>query len=652
MLSQLPPEILGLILDGWHCSYLILRLWKTGNLLLQEKISSGVTDVRFSAHHVLPSKYPRMLSNLRHLRHLSLRSVTFDLFQDPRDWQIELKKLPKTLKSLIIETDDAEYVLRDLRSDWSTDAHRYVERKVNGITTLNNDLGSIFPQLETLDLKIRNFVNFSASSIVGLPGTLTCLNLPAIRLRPTDSFFASQLPRSLKRLSPAIIGKSTTALEAWKDPPPHLEHVSTFYWHVEAGLKPDRPHAWMPPTLTTTGSTVPLIWNKHAWNDIPKHFLALNISAVESWTSESWTSTLPRTLTTLKVPVNLKNAFSLSDAMALPDTLTDLTILGAIDYHSFLSYGEHENQTADENDSQTRLNPWPSSLRQFFTTDAPNECLQLLPRNVTYLVLGNSKGTDDWELDGSRLPRNVTRLELQVSRYNLRIVGKLPPITHILISRASEPQSLYESSFAAIPTSLTHMDLAIRYSLQNPTVFETFSHLVDLTVLNWPIEQWPEIPRSVVILDIGGLIIDQAISQDEDIFQKLPNGLKDLRITVITELFDEESQRMAPSSFSTLVRLESLHIDENMQFSVQILHNLPRSIHNLNVGFFDIEILDQHAHAIPPRLRQFPLPPNSINDKVASHWPLSLKLPRADESATKIFNQRTADTVHNEDWYC
>lgn len=128
MLLNFPSEILGLILNGSQFSYLILRLWKTGNRLLQEKLASGVTDVCLRTVSALPSKYPLMLSKLRFLRHLSLASHSY-IFEDPRQWQVELKKLPQTLETLKISSEDAISSLLNLSPRWSRQAPLYIERR-------------------------------------------------------------------------------------------------------------------------------------------------------------------------------------------------------------------------------------------------------------------------------------------------------------------------------------------------------------------------------------------------------------------------------------------------------------------------------------------------------------------------------------------
>lgn len=100
-LAGLSADVLGLLLSSASSSFLILRLWKCGNRALNSKLAAGVTHVHLDQVQALRSPYPRMLSELRQLRCLTLKALS-SLMENLEDLVKELHKLPESLQELRI----------------------------------------------------------------------------------------------------------------------------------------------------------------------------------------------------------------------------------------------------------------------------------------------------------------------------------------------------------------------------------------------------------------------------------------------------------------------------------------------------------------------------------------------------------------------
>ena len=106
-LWRLPPELLGLVLDFHDVSSQVILLWKCGNRRLNINLASGVTFVALKDERwTSTSRYPKMLSSLVKLRHLSIQRGEGPLMP-VKELSIELQKLSGTLKTLRIDCFEA-----------------------------------------------------------------------------------------------------------------------------------------------------------------------------------------------------------------------------------------------------------------------------------------------------------------------------------------------------------------------------------------------------------------------------------------------------------------------------------------------------------------------------------------------------------------
>ena len=191
-LNILSADILGLIFNTSHNSRHVLNLWKTGDRILQHKLSLSITflDIRDSRLHST-SRYPKLISCFTKLSTLHVDRGNAWLMDTPAHLSRELAKLPPSLTSLSLSSRDAP---SSLLNYGFSDA--VVKNSYNRGGSDLCDLSQLFPSLQSLT--IADFGGQSSiaySDFAGLPSSLIRLHLPSIKEpRP---FMQGKLPQSL-----------------------------------------------------------------------------------------------------------------------------------------------------------------------------------------------------------------------------------------------------------------------------------------------------------------------------------------------------------------------------------------------------------------------------------------------------------------------
>lgn len=149
-LPQLSGELIAQILQYNGLSTAVLALWKCGDLALNSKIAASVYEINLEdicGHST--SRYPKMLSSLRHLRKLSLKRPGY--IAPPAILAEELQKLSPTLIELEIRTFGAILALRQYPSPLSgeTIPNSFSEHGLGSTYTYWN-IGAAFPRLRKL----------------------------------------------------------------------------------------------------------------------------------------------------------------------------------------------------------------------------------------------------------------------------------------------------------------------------------------------------------------------------------------------------------------------------------------------------------------------------------------------------------------------
>ena len=256
-LASFPSEILDMILRRPSHSYLVIDLWMTGDPTIIEKLSSGLTYLCLSAKEKPRKTLPQILGSLRALRILKLKSHR-KLVKAQHHWSRIIQSLPKTLKTLIIDSEDSNRALLNYAPDWFTSFACVITEYDRGLSEYV-DLGTLFPRLETLVLE-GNRPRFNSDqgdqmdvyasnedlrNCAAIPDTVTHLGLPDIVLgNMADGLKLTFLDTHL------ILDYGGLSLEEihqdW-DTMPHLEKITSLEWcntlELESGV------SWLPRTL-------------------------------------------------------------------------------------------------------------------------------------------------------------------------------------------------------------------------------------------------------------------------------------------------------------------------------------------------------------------------------------------------------------------
>lgn len=323
-LSHFPPEILGQVLSYDSSSYLSLLLWKCGDAQLHDRLSRGVSTVKLKSRRILSFRYPRMLSNFRRLRHLSL--ICGESFMnDPSQWPLWLRELSDTLETF--ELDELVVLLN--HSPKSTRSSPIIiKTDYNGVMSRFSPLVTFFPRLTTLKMGFENDKFSLDLAALSASTSLTCLSLRWIHVdyKPNRAAgFVSMLPKSLLRLETSLTFSCSSNhpdfLSDWSQAPPHLQHVTL----IRCDSYPNDDFSWLPRSLETFEIDGTPPWSPAFLHSLPPRLKSFgNIKKHRNATFEAinthWVRELPQFLTVLHTHDKLSGAL----IPLLPKTLTTL----------------------------------------------------------------------------------------------------------------------------------------------------------------------------------------------------------------------------------------------------------------------------------------------------------------------------------------
>lgn len=664
-------EVLGEILNGVHRSYLVLDLWKTGNLLLQFKLSSAITHVCLrhpQFRHI--SRIPRLLSNLRALRHLSLCSVT-DLLDSPLYWKPVLSTLSPTLETLSLQSTDMAQAFHNFDPASSADRLTVIKSDLGRGQTTWFDLGAIFPRLSRLEMNLPSFAQtlqlakhlfeFNELDAAGLPSTLRELKVggqvthsPSLAAQAGDSWM-KRLPRTLERLE-AGTQWTTETIADWQDAPPSLEYVGSVTCEnpIMSSL------AASIPSKVKIGQCMAPIAISHL---LPTTIDSLTIGArmmtqilmtsSAGVRNPDWMLFLPRQLTSLKfIGSELSSAIPLSFVTQLPPLLTSLSISSIIDLFKDL-------RAASEKQGVNVSLLWPKTLQSLTVgTQCTAGDLKLFPRTLTTLeaVFKDKSVAKGLKWNFADFPRNLTTCCLGIH-------GSLPVAWNIIaLDRDTGlPSSL--TSFGRhttikaraicttrqtieekFPSSLTDLNFRMpSQPMPNETPWTLPSQLITLSMSQWRVEWLGAIPRQLTSLSISELagFSEPLASGLFDIFAPLPTSLTSLLLVNLppTQLGPPSNLRFSTSSLASLSQLRELNLSQFSALPSSIFNYIPRSMRHLKICLESDHLED--ASFLPAWLHTCELKGfidwNSTT--LLSHWPRLAPLP--------IGLWRTADSSWN-----
>lgn len=586
MLSHLPSDLLGFILGESDSSYLVLDLWICGDKLLNAKMASSVTYIELELHPCHFGNYPRMLSEFRSLRYLSLKS-SYDLMKNVADWRLELSKLSDGLETLRLESPDARCAFLNFAPDWSLDSPSFIQTQYPRGRSSFMDIESKFPKLHTLHLVSEG--DILADDLAGLPSTLTVLSTSYIIISTGTSSKIDQLPPSLLKLDADIDIEEGCLegayLEAWSRAPPQLESIRKITWFDSINTT-----SWLPTSLTEC-----TIAHGHMIPHLPLSLNSITLSSFDTSYSNislsSWASLLPSHLTRLTLdPSNDESLFSLgANIRQLPETLTSLSLPHRSFGGSLIDWSE----VRQESIAPGADNLWPPRLKE--------------------LRLG---GHTVRAKDVSLLPTTLTSLEIAIGDYQ----------------GAATRYGIGQIDKHFLPSQLTSLQLTARWaksaleSLSVPLHFP--STITNLEIEEWHVNWFAAIPRSTSSLLIKRLhgVHRSSLTARDDVFKELPSALKCLAIDRLdgppAELLFGGAA-FSTQSFASLPSLSELRVVNIGSFPAKVLRSLPRGMLTLHIELDSLNKED--APFIPSRLKSFLLLGSDISWRmphIAEHWPL------------------------------
>lgn len=588
-LAHFPGDVLAHILSPHTPSSAYIRLWKTGNRLLQHRLSSAITSVNLRPIHRY-YKFPSMVSQLPRLRHF-----TFDTFVSKYVDQFRaiLPMLPRNLQSLEVNF----HSLSQFKN-----YHAYKPPTQNDPRYLhylrNFDIHALFPLLLSLTLKESWSSDFNAlrpdELLPGLPSTLTVLQLGDWIVDRVP--FASLLPRSLVRLDCKLcyLYSDATPLECFEvdcmDAPTSLQYIKGI--HLPGTSATFR---WLPKSLTQLDDLAIALYGSYSLQ-LPVFVKKL---CLLSWDTSSLSFGSVMHLTDLEFPVD--QCFPLERIDCLPSALTRLK----------LSFCETLEELNDLKARDTNLDLlWPPGLTdlEISTITSFSGYLVTLPRSLKILTASE-------------------KLEISPS-----YLDDLPPLLHTLhlYSHAdyignwpANLQSLYLSRCGRfgqcppLPPSVTKFSMArqgalpILFTGEEPALLHC-SVLTTLIFTKWSSDRLHLIPRTATDLDIHEVICPISPKKPLDHFDQLPPSLTKLRAC------GEKDNNQKLTSLAHLRNLTSLELVD-LYIPSSDIRLLPQNMKTLKIWIEPLDSID--LVFLPLTLTECDLRLDWTTSGIADHWP-------------------------------
>lgn len=589
-LADLPAEVLDLILYGKLQSYLVIDLWKCGSTRLCAKLASGVTYLDLKdLSSGSTSRYPKLVSNLRNLRHFSIDRSKAPLLSHPHDLTLELIKL-SSLESLFVRVC-LEETKRLFRNYADRDASSTTLRLCEHGHTERIDMQRYFPRLRELSLpaafggdlagfpptltylKLSHFLNGSAIS--SLPNSLTHFDAEAADgvHFPADMRWPSNLTSlsliDVRSLSTALYRVKTANIVGIRDfpdyLPPELQTLSLDRLNEDSIRR-------LPCSLTELGWHAPLL---------PPESIAV----------------LPTTITLLRGQMD----FELDQPLGITPSLPEGPPIA-----------------------------WPPLLRTLETSsNLSTLALKSLPSGMTRLEMA----VDGREvLDAAILPRSLT--QLTITRNDAKDWKLLPGLPASLTSLKIAPRS--DSSFIRLdlhqlPSRLLDLQILCRRVEMSlvPVVLPLMLQTLVLPSWDWNRPLPPTLHSLRVDAFLG--FKEPRISL-QDPFASLPPTLSSLHINALG--CKEIRSKIA---FSSLRNLRNLTCPAVIHSSV--LRGLSPHLKNLNCRMNGLD--EQDMPFLPQRATRCGIElPSPMPSLALEYWPLDCEYPAYGVNGVQRFKVR------------
>lgn len=390
-ITDLPPEILTVVLSYFTAFDSTISLIKCGDKRLSHRLSSACTSIVLKGTEERPKLpvFPKMISSFRHLRSLHLNRTLYKRI-DVVELAEDLQQLPPTLEDLDLTCTDAFAVFTNLYDAVDPPINSRFPR---GTSSFWN-VAKCFPSLKRLVIWTLGWETYylGSTDFAALPDSLTELSIIGeVSLSECDlKKVFSSLPPAIEDLRLPFEESS----DAFEHLPKGLIEVKGIYdWHPEH-------YRFIPPTAKIVEGIVVRDFAPETSLAIPPTLLTLQLASVlgDRFTQlgTHWCSALPKALTRLyngsRVSALTREAIS-----ALPRTLTYLDWNGPISWIDLV--GESKETAIDDPtiEKPPLANPvlWPPALKNFYTPLSRDnllpglECLKLFPSTLTELSIAH-----------------------------------------------------------------------------------------------------------------------------------------------------------------------------------------------------------------------------------------------------------------------
>ena len=505
ILSQFPPEILGLILQQ---SALFIPLWKCGSYALNASLASGVQDVSLSYIPCIKFDAPRLLSNLRHLMIFRLNAV-YSFRKEPIDWSSLLEVLPISVKSLILDSEDFQgaFLLSKLFMDHLPPNLTYLS--LHDRTVSPPGMAKLPRSLTHLDTSLR---------VGSIPGPKTEADLNDLALAP-DLIF-SKLDVS-----------ALDSVELVQRLPPHvLELTASLSYATD--LISHMPRSLTKMTLTNT-------MRAESISEWPPALQSLNITRAPDL---AMIAALPRTLTHLQLTMNVP-AGSILNPDHFPPRLSSLVL----------------DPVYTTIEIKGRL---PSTITSLQCPASGNECLECFssafPTTLLHLRV-TPPHPNSWQSRRWPLPPNL--LTFRVYQWDSNWFATLPrSLTAITVDMLTIPTITpieFATIFEDLPPKLVELKMmsigGIKEKFLDPLSFAQFPYLKALilpSALKLTVESLEHLPRSLTLLQAEV----HEIAQNPEALQFLPPHLSICSLATNNQLIPVIHEHWPPTAWRCLIR--------------------------------------------------------------------------------------------------
>ena len=561
LLAFLPCEIVSAILDK-GISPSVIKLWISGDRMMQHKLASGVTKIKLvDPNGLSTSRFPMFILQLRSLRELTIDRRGFSMLYYYRLPQY-VQRLPSTLKKLILRVKSSRQIINTSGPFDDCGAISNAQSHVaNGVSRPRWTFAGAFPQLETLELNFDDD-RWEAHHFALLPQSITSLAVPPCTSDVYEQF-PSLLPPHLLTLK--VVGRSEDLSSSfWSYLPPQLTKldVRPFY---DAD---DEPRASQLPR------SLRVLHDSFSENldlaDLPSGLEYLDTNWILPSDSLTLIGRVLPNLKRISIPDITKEILR-----SLPPTIQSIE--------------------TDNIDPLIESKDWPPSLTKIRCPTFHDFPLSNLPVGLVELITKYSKMSDI-----SVLPRTLLHLQLQSRELIPSENVDFPPhLVHLEMTGYRDPIPGFP--YHQLPSSITslHLDYVPASQIKNlPPRLKSLS--VQDFVLDPYYEPYSEAEIAAMrskfefgrregVLDAS---FDFARLNHVSIPALLPRTLTLLEIhNPHGEAIQEDWSLIPP-------KLESFHYNPEKGLASDLLHHLPfKSLTTLCVTFFGAE--DHHLKLIP-----------------------------------------------------